>query len=207
MYSARGTYRPAPPRSRAAFIDRDGNLIHEVGYISNLKRVKFYSRSIKAIKLLKDGGYKVIVVTNQSGVARGYFTESFVKKTHLHINCLLKKYGLKIDGFYYCPHHRTKAVLKRYLKDCDCRKPKTGMIKAAAKKFNIDIKKSVVIGDKLTDVHLGKNAGTKTALVLTGYGKEEKALISKAYDRPDFIGRDFYAAAKWFAALNKRKKP
>jgi len=183
-------------RNKAAFIDRDGNLIHEVGYISSLKKVKFYSRSIEALKLLKDNGYKVIVVTNQSGVARGYITEAFVKNVHTHIDGLLKKYGLKIDAYYYCPHHAKKAVLKKYLKDCDCRKPKTGMIKAAQKKFNIDLKKSFVIGDKLTDVHLGKNAKMKTALVMTGYGREEKKLIKSEYDKPDIMAKDFYQAVK-----------
>lgn len=184
-------------QTKAAFIDRDGNLIHEVGYISSLKKIKFYSSSIKAMKLLKAAGYKVIVVTNQSGVARGYIKETFVKEVHKHITAFLKKYFLKIDAYYYCPHHPKKAVLKKYLKDCDCRKPKIGMIKAAQKKFNIDLKQSFVIGDKLTDVHLGKNAKMKTALVLTGYGKEEKKLIKSAYDKPDFIAKDFYQAVKF----------
>jgi D,D-heptose 1,7-bisphosphate phosphatase len=183
-------------KSRAAFIDRDGNLIHEVGYMSSLGRIKFYKRSVKAVKYLKDRGYKVIVVTNQSGVARNYIKESFVKKAHAKINGMLKKYGLAIDAFYYCPHHPTKAVIKKYLKDCDCRKPKTGMIKAAVKKFNIDLAQSFTIGDKLTDVHLGKNAGTKTALVMTGYGRQEKELIKTGYDRPDIIAKDFYQAVR-----------
>ncbi len=182
--------------NKAAFIDRDGNLIHEVGYISSLDRIKFYKRSIKAVKFLKDNGYKIIVVTNQSGVARNYIPESFVKNAHAKINNMLKKFGLQIDGFYYCPHHPKKAVFKRYLKDCDCRKPKLGMVKAAAKKFNIDLKKSFVIGDKLTDVHLGKNGKMKTALVLTGYGKSEKKLIKTAYDKPDVIAKDFYQAVR-----------
>lgn len=184
------------PQNKAAFIDRDGNLIHEVGYISDIKRVKLYSRSIKAMQLLKANGYKVIVVTNQSGVARGYIKESFVKAVHKHIDAILKKQGLKIDGYYYCPHHAKKAKLKKYLVDCDCRKPKIGMIKAAQKKFNIATKGSFVIGDKLTDVHLGKNAKMKTALVLTGYGNEEKKLIKSSYDKPDFVAKDFYQAVR-----------
>jgi D-glycero-D-manno-heptose 1,7-bisphosphate phosphatase len=183
--------------NKAAFIDRDGNLIHETGYISDVKKIKFYARSFKALKLLKELGYKVIVVTNQSGVARGYFSENFVKTVHTHINEMLKKHGLKIDGFFYCPHHPKKAVLKKYLKDCDCRKPKIGMIKAAVKKFNIDLSRSFVIGDKLTDVHLGKNAKMRTALVLTGYGRRQKEIIKCDYDRPDVIGTDFYAAVRF----------
>jgi D-glycero-D-manno-heptose 1,7-bisphosphate phosphatase len=190
--------------NKAAFIDRDGNLIHEVGYINSLERIKFYSRSIKAVKFLKDNGYKIIVVTNQSGVARGYIKESFVKNAHKKINAMLGKYGLKIDGFYYCPHHPKKAVIKKYLKDCSCRKPKTGMIERAVKKFNIDLKQSFTIGDKLTDVHLGKNAGTKTALVLTGYGKKEKELIKTVYDRTDITAKDFYQAARMLVKKEKK---
>jgi histidinol-phosphate phosphatase family protein len=187
--------------NRAAFIDRDGNLIHEVGYISSLERIKFYSRSVKAVKFLKENGYKIIVVTNQSGVARNYIPESFVRDAHKKISAMLKKHGLKIDAFYYCPHHPKKAVIKKYLVDCSCRKPKTGMIDAAVKRFNIDLKESFTIGDKLTDVHLGKNAGTKTALVMTGYGKKEKKLIKTPYDRPDVIAKDFYQAARMLVKL------
>jgi D,D-heptose 1,7-bisphosphate phosphatase len=182
--------------SKAAFIDRDGNLIHETGYLDSVDKVRLYSRSLKALKLLKDKGYKVIVVTNQSGVARGYITEAFVKSVHKHIDGLLKKHSLKIDGYYYCPHHAKKAVIKKYLVDCDCRKPKLGMIKAAQKKFDIDLKESFMIGDKLTDVHMGKNAKMRTALVMTGYGKKEKLLIKDAYDKPDVVAKDFYQAVK-----------
>lgn len=183
-------------QNKAAFIDRDGNLIHETGYLNSVDKVKFYSRSIKALRLLKDKGYKVIVVTNQSGVARGYITEAFVKSVHAHIDSLLKKHGLKIDGYYYCPHHAKKAIIKKYLVDCGCRKPKTGMIKAAQKKFNINLKESFVIGDKLTDVHLGKNAKMKTALVMTGYGKKETKLIKSEYDKPDIKAKDIYQAVR-----------
>jgi D-glycero-D-manno-heptose 1,7-bisphosphate phosphatase len=183
-------------QNKAAFIDRDGNLIHEVGYISSLNRIKFYVRSIKALQLLKDNGYKIIVVTNQSGVARGYIPESFVKSAHRRIDSLLKIHGLKIDAYYYCPHHAKKAISKRYMKDCDCRKPKTGMIKAAVKDFKLDLKQSFVIGDKLTDVHLAKNAGIRSALVMTGYGKKEKKLIKSSYDKPEVFAKDFYQAVR-----------
>ena len=138
-------------KNKAAFIDRDGNLIHEVGYISSLEGIKFYKRSVKAVKFLKDHGYKIIVVTNQSGVARNYIPESFVLQAHKKIDRMLGKYGLKIDAYYYCPHHPTKAVFKRYLKDCGCRKPKLGMVKKAVKRFNIDLKQSFTIGYIILD--------------------------------------------------------
>lgn len=189
-------------KHKAAFIDRDGSLIVEKGYLDDVKKVKFYSRSIAALKMLKEAGFKAVVVTNQSGIARGYFTEKFVKDTHGHINALLKKHGLKIDGFYYCPHHQ-KAVREKYRKDCSCRKPNTGMLDAAVLKFKIDLKKSVTIGDKLSDVKLGHNAGAKGILVLTGYGRKEKAKIKEKGIIPDFIARDFYSAVKWAVNADK----
>lgn len=182
--------------SKAIFIDRDGCLIKEFGYISTLEKIKFFKNSIKALKILKQNGYKVIVVTNQSGVAYGYFPESFVNKAHSFISKKLKKYNLKIDAFYYCPHHK-KANIKKYKKSCKCRKPNIGMLLKAKKKFNIDFKKSYTIGDKLTDVKLGHNAKMKGILVLTGFGRRQKKLIKKEKIYPDYIAKDFFHAAKW----------
>ncbi len=182
--------------TKAVFIDRDGCLIKELGYINTLKNIKFFKNSIKALKLLKSNGYKIIVVTNQSGVAYGYFPESFVKQSHLFISERLKKHKVKIDAYYFCPHHKKAKILK-YRKDCVCRKPNTGMIIKAQKRFNIDLKKSYTIGDKLTDVKLGHNAGMKGILVLTGYGKWQRTLIKKEKILPDYIAKDFFYAVKW----------
>ena len=192
-----------PEKNKAVFIDRDGCLIHELGYISTLKKIKFFKCSFDALRLLRKNGFKVIVVTNQSGVARGYFPESFVKDTHTHIAAQLKKEGLKIDAFYYCPHHK-KAVIAKYRKDCDCRKPKQGMINAAAKRFNLDRKQSYTMGDKLTDVKLGHNGSMKGILVLTGFGKWQKTLIRKEDIKPDFIARDLLSGAKWIIKQGER---
>ncbi len=181
--------------TKAVFLDRDGVVLREVGYLSDLKKVSFYKGNIEALKLLKHKGYKLIVVSNQSGVARGYFTESFVKKTHKLIQEKLKKYGLSIDAFYYCPHHIKDVKIKKYLKDCNCRKPKPGMVLKAKKRFNIDLKKSFIIGDKLTDIKLGKNTNMKTILLLTGYGRKEKRKIDETI-RPDFICKNLFSAAK-----------
>ena len=183
-------------KNKAVFIDRDGVLIHELGYISTLRRVKLFKRSVDAIRLLKTHGFRVIVVTNQSGVARGYFPESFVKQTHAHITGKLRASGVKIDAFYYCPHHR-EATVAKYRKDCDCRKPKQGMIKKAAERFNLDLEKSFTVGDKLTDVKLGHNGGMKGILVLTGFGKWQERRIKKEHIKPDHVAKDFYSAAKW----------
>jgi D-glycero-D-manno-heptose 1,7-bisphosphate phosphatase len=184
-------------KNKAVFIDRDGCLIHELGYISKLKNVRFFKRSFAALKLLRDNGFKIIIVTNQSGVARGYFPESFVTEAHSYIAAQLKKKGLKIDAYYYCPHHR-KAVMPEYLKDCDCRKPRQGMIKRGKKEFNLDLKKCFTMGDKLSDVKLGHNG----ILVLTGFGRWQRGEIRKEGVKPDYIAKDFYDGAKWIVKQN-----
>lgn len=181
-------------KNKAVFLDRDGVLIKEVGYLDDLKNVSFYKGNIEAIKLLRTNDYKIIVVSNQSGVARGYFTEKFVRKTHNFIQNKLKRYGLKIDAFYYCPHHIKDVKIKKYFKDCFCRKPKPGMVLKAKKRFNIDLKKSWVIGDKLTDIKLGKNVNIKTILVLTGFGKNERKNAKEI--KPDYIAGNLLRAVQ-----------
>jgi D-glycero-D-manno-heptose 1,7-bisphosphate phosphatase len=188
--------------NKAVFIDRDGCLIHEFGYISKIRNVKFFKRSFDALRLLRDNGFKIVVVTNQSGVARGYFPESFVRETHSYIAGQLKKKGLKIDAYLYCPHHR-KATISKYKKDCECRKPRQGMIKIAQKRFNLDLKQSFTMGDKLSDVKLGHNGGMKGILVMTGFGRWQKTLIRKEKTKPDFIAKNFYSGAKWIIKQGK----
>ncbi|MCX7697907.1 MAG: HAD family hydrolase [Candidatus Goldbacteria bacterium] len=192
-------------KNRAAFLDRDGVLIREVGYLQDLKRVNFYCGNIEALKLLKQKKFKLIVVSNQSGVARGYFTEDFVRKTHRLIQKKLKKYKIKIDAFYYCPHHIRDVKIKKYFRNCFCRKPKPGMVLKAKKRFNIDLKNSFMIGDKLTDIKLGKNTGMKTFLLLTGYGREQKKMIDKD-TKPDYICKNLLSAAKIIIKGEKNEK-
>jgi len=179
--------------NKAVFLDRDGTIIHDPGYLSDLKKFRLYNKSAKALKLLKEAGYKLIVLTNQSGVARGYYGEDFVEKTHDHMDSVLKKYGAAIDAYYYCPHHKESPIPK-YKKECDCRKPRPGMVNAAAKKFRLSLKDSYVIGDKLSDIKLGVNTGMKSILVLTGKGRKEQKKITKDSE-PDFICSDIYSAA------------
>ncbi len=180
--------------NKAVFLDRDGTIIHDPGYLSDLKNFRLYKNSAKALKLLKRAGYKLIVLTNQSGVARGYYGEDFVEKTHRHMDKELGILGASVDAYYYCPHHKESPIAK-YKKDCECRKPKPGMVNAAAKKFKLSLKDSFVIGDKLSDVKLGINTGMKSILVLTGKGRKEKKKITKE-SAPDMICSDIYSAAK-----------
>ncbi|HEX9114396.1 MAG TPA: HAD family hydrolase, partial [Nitrospirota bacterium] len=123
----------------AVFLDRDGTVIEEVGYLSDLKQLRLIPGAAAAIRGLNDAGFKVVLVTNQSGVARGYFTEAFVRETHDLLEKMLGLEGARLDGVYYCPHH-PKAGNSRYTVVCDCRKPGTGMLEQAARELGVDIR-------------------------------------------------------------------
>ncbi|MBR1728223.1 MAG: HAD family hydrolase [Selenomonadaceae bacterium] len=149
--------------NKAIFFDRDGTLNVDLDYLCDFEKFQWIDGAVEAIKFLNDNNYLVIVVTNQSGVARGFFTEDDVKIFHNQMNEELKKFDAHIDEFYYCPHH-PQGVIVKYKIDCECRKPKSKMIEDACKKFNIDKSKSLMIGDKIRDVECGENAGVRSIL-------------------------------------------
>lgn len=157
----------------AIFVDRDGTICREVNYLSRPEDLEVFSFSAKAIKLLNKD-FLVILITNQSGITRGFIDESAFHKINEKLALELKKGGAKLDMIYYCPHVSED--------NCHCRKPKIGMLDQAVKDFQIDLNKSWVIGDKASDVETGINAGTKTALVLTGYGQKELAKLKRKTD-------------------------
>lgn len=184
-------------RQKAAFLDRDGTIIEENGYISQVRQIELIPGSIEAIKRLKSLGYKIIVITNQSGVAQRFFTEKDLKKVHNYLQKQLRKDKAGWDGIYYCPHH-PRVGLKRYLKNCNCRKPKTGLVKLAAREHKLKLKGSVVIGDRLSDVGLGMNAKMESILLLTGHGKKEsKKIGTYPKTKPDFIAKNLLEAAEY----------
>ncbi len=148
-------------KQKAVFIDRDGTLIEEVNFLSRVEDLRFFSFTDEAVGLLKESGFVVIVITNQSGIGRKIFTEEAMHEIHAAIQNKLTR---KIDGFYFCPHLPDAG--------CACRKPKTEMIRRAAADFEIDLENSWFVGDKALDIETGRNANLKTALVLTGYGKQ-----------------------------------
>jgi D-glycero-D-manno-heptose 1,7-bisphosphate phosphatase len=156
----------------AVFLDRDGTLVEEAGYIDRVERIVVYPWTVDAVRLLRRAGYLAVVVTNQAGVAKGIFPESFVAEGQRFLAARLAAGGEAFDGYYYCPHLRDAAV-EAYRRDCECRKPRTGMLRKAARDLDIDISRSVVIGDKWIDVQLGHNAGARGILVKTGYGGSE----------------------------------
>jgi D-glycero-D-manno-heptose 1,7-bisphosphate phosphatase len=160
--------------SAAVFLDRDGTMIEDVGYLERLERLKLFPYTVHAVRLLNEAGFKVVVVTSQNGVAQGILTEEFLAETHAHLTEVLKAAGARVEGFYYCPHS-TSAAVERYRTECDCRKPKPGMILAAAADHGLDVSRSFVVGYRWRDIEMGMNAGTKGVLVETGYGKTQAA--------------------------------
>ncbi len=159
--------------SKVVFLDRDGTINEEVNYLHRPEELKFLDGVPEAIKLLKDNGFKIIVVTNQAGVARGYYTCKDVEDLHSFMNEELEKTGTGIDAFYYCPHHPTEGT-GEYRVKCDCRKPGTGLFKRAEEDFDVDKAHSYMIGDNIIDIEAGVNYGVPSILVGTGYGKKFK---------------------------------
>lgn len=164
--------------NKAVFLDRDGTINKEVNYLYRPEDFQFIENTIESIKIFHKLKYKVIVITNQSGVARGYYTEDDVKKLHKHIDELLANKGTYVDHYYYCPHY-SEGTVDEYKKTCECRKPKVGMIVDAVKDFDIDLNESIIIGDKEIDAQTGKNAGIgKCVLVRTGHKIDEHVTVA-----------------------------
>jgi D-glycero-D-manno-heptose 1,7-bisphosphate phosphatase len=153
-------------------MDRDGTISEEVGYINHPSRFRLFSYTAEAIKLLNENDWLAIVITNQAGVARGYFTEEMIQAVHADMTAELTRQGGKIDAIYYCAHHPSVGE-PPYRFDCDCRKPKPGLISRAAQEFSVDLGQSWMVGDRYSDIELARNAGVKSMFVLSGYGRGE----------------------------------
>jgi D-glycero-D-manno-heptose 1,7-bisphosphate phosphatase len=159
---------------RAVFLDRDGTLLEEAGYLDRIDRLVFFPYSIDAVRLLNRAGFAVVIVTNQAGVARGIFKEAFVAEAHRHIADRVSAGGGRIDAFYYCPHH-PDGVVETLRHQCDCRKPEPGMLRQAAAEHGLDLRRSLVVGDRWHDLQAGSAVGASGVLVRTGYGRTEEA--------------------------------
>ena len=151
------------------FLDRDGTVIEERHFLSRPEEVVLLPTAGETIARLNSLGIAVAIVTNQAGIARGYFPESQIAEVHARLDELLAEFGAKIDRYEYCPHHPVEG-LGEYLIDCDCRKPKPGMLTRSAAALKIDLTRSLMVGDRVGDLQAGANAGTQSALVQTGYG-------------------------------------
>ncbi len=182
--------------NKAVFLDRDGTIIEDVGYLNSPEQIKFIPGSIEAIKKLNENGYKVVVITNQSGVARSLISEDMLQTIDKTIQKKILNGDAYLDMIYYCPHH-PEAGHYPYKQECDCRKPAPGMINKAQKDLNIDLTKSFMIGDKTSDIEAGQRVGIKNILVLSGRGQGEK---DKIKTQPDLIAKTLKEAADWILA-------
>ena len=177
------------------FLDRDGTIIEEVGYLDRPERVELFPWTIDAVRVLNRAGLAVVLVSNQSGVARGFFTEDVVDAVHQRMADLLAEGGARIDAYYYCPHHPDGKV-PEYAQTCGCRKPGRGLVDRAAHELGVDPARSFVVGDRWLDVALGRAVGAQSVLVRTGYGtsEEEKPPADLAADA---VVDNLIAASSW----------
>ena len=181
----------------AVFLDRDGTINEQMGYINHLSRFVILPDVAAAIRLLNENGILVIIVSNQSGVARGYFPIALVHEVHEHLRERLQQEQATIDRILFCPHYRGGSV-PAYASDCECRKPKTGLIDQACAEFDIDLPNSYVVGDRYTDIELAHRAGLKGIMVKTGYGMGDiEHVLPHVAIGPDHIARDLLDAVHW----------
>jgi D,D-heptose 1,7-bisphosphate phosphatase len=214
-------------KGQAVFLDRDGTINEEVGYLDRMEKLQLIPGAAEAIRRINKSGMKAVVVSNQSGVARGFFEENFVTQVHARLREMLRAEGALIDAFYFCPHHPTEGRAE-YLKVCDCRKPAPGMLLRAAEELRIDPNRSYMVGDTLKDIEAGARAGAKGILVRTGYGEEaaaelgpdegprkngdmmphrvpiEKTQGETGIVRPVHIAGDILAGVQWILRNRKR---
>lgn len=179
-------------KQAAVFLDRDGTINLDKGYFCKPEEFEFEEGSIEAIRLLNQAGYKVLVISNQAGIAMGHFSEAQVDELHRWVKAELAKQGAHIDAFYYCPHH-AKLGIGKYKTACDCRKPSPGLLLKAAGEWNIDLKKSYMIGDHNSDVKAGHGAGVTSIFVRTGHGSHEE----------EFVASEVPKAANLYEAVTK----
>jgi len=180
----------------ALFMDRDGTISEEVGYVNHPSRFRLFPYTADAIKLLNDNGWLAIVVTNQAGVARGYFAEDVIVQIHDQVRKDLENASAKLDAIYYCAHHPSVGE-PPYRLDCDCRKPKTGLIDRAAADFDIDLERSWMVGDRYGDIELARNARLHSAFVLSGYGRGEWEFQRSSWKlEPEVVAEDLLEAVK-----------
>ncbi|MCI0692481.1 D-glycero-beta-D-manno-heptose 1,7-bisphosphate 7-phosphatase [candidate division KSB1 bacterium] len=181
--------------NRCVFLDRDGTINEEVNYLSRPDQLRLIAGAAEAIKRLNQAGLKVVIITNQAGIARGYFSEAALQQIHLELIKMLRAQDAHIDAIYYCPHHPT-AGIGVYKKDCNCRKPKPGLLEKAARELNLDLHQSFIAGDKPADLQAGEAVGCRTILVRTGYGLESEKGLAGGEFQPNHIADDLFEASR-----------
>lgn len=189
------------PLRKAVFLDRDGTINEEREYLSRVEDFSLIEGAAEAISLLGDAGFLVVVVTNQSGIGRGYYSEEDFENINRHMASELEKHGAKVNASYFCPHHPSHGKGK-YKAECDCRKPLPGMLLKAAADLGIDLASSWMVGDKKSDIDAGIAAGCSSILVRTGYGEAEARLVQQ--DLP--VADDLLAATRIILTKNSESR-
>ncbi|HET8644723.1 MAG TPA: HAD family hydrolase [Vicinamibacteria bacterium] len=178
----------------AIFMDRDGTLADEVGYVNDVSRFRLYPWAVEAVRLVNRSGHLAVMVTNQAGVARGYFPEPAVAEVHERVAAAMAGGAARLDGIYYCPHH-PQAGQAPYRQDCDCRKPRPGLLTRAAADLDIDLSRSWVVGDRQGDLEVAWAVGARGAMVRTGYGRGELRHHAPRWPRqPDLVAEHLLEA-------------
>jgi len=186
----------------AVFLDRDGTLIEERGYLDRLDLLELFPYTADAIRLLNRAGYATVVVTNQGAIGRGIIDEPFLRRVHDTIDERLAARRARIDRYYHCPHH-PDAIIPELRQTCTCRKPASGMIEQACRELSLDPGRSVMIGDRHLDVLAGAAAGARTVLVRTGHGAHEESTLT-GHARPDAILNNLMEAVGWLLRTSSR---
>ncbi len=192
------THSPTPAKGKpAVFLDRDGTINEQMGYINHRCRFILLPGAAEAIRRLNDAELPVIVITNQSGLARGYFPEALLTEVHEKMNRLLALEGAHVDAIYICPHH-PEAKEGQFRIACDCRKPKPGLVLQAAAELGLDPSRSFVVGDRWSDIKTAANCGATSILVRTGYGRGDEQFIGPQQTvQPDYRADDLPGAVNW----------
>ena len=187
----------------AVFLDRDGTIVREVEYLRSPKELRLLPRAGAAIRRLNEAGFAVVVVTNQSGIARGLLTEDDLEEIHTVLRRRLARRGARVDAISWCPHH-PEAVLPEYRRRCRCRKPSPGMLVQAGRELDLDLARSYAVGDSERDVEAGRRAGCRTVLVRTGYGAKTEARVGEGLSA-DHVADDLSGAVEWILGGRRRR--
>jgi D-glycero-D-manno-heptose 1,7-bisphosphate phosphatase len=188
----------------AVFIDRDGCLTDEVGYVNHVSRIRLLPRTGEAVRRLNQAGVPAVMVTNQAGIARGYFSEDVLHAVNAEMVRQLAAHGARLDGLYVCTHHPHEGQ-PPYRAVCDCRKPRPGLLQRAARELDLDLPASVMVGDRISDVAVGQAVGAAGVLVLTGYGRGEWEHQRHDWTvKPDHVAEDLLDAVAWVLAERRR---
>ena len=199
----------------AIFLDRDGTLIEEIGYLQRLEDIQIYPEAFEAVEKINQSGAQAIVITNQSAIARGLTTQEDLEQLHRLISGAFRQKGARIDAYYYCPHHPTEGT-GIHTRTCDCRKPQPGLLLRAAQERQLDLDASHMIGDTRRDIEAGHRAGCQSLLVKTGYGQEELLLLDdeqasssssiNPLQRPDHVSISILEAVNWILEHNLEER-